>query len=225
MPFWLSTVYLLAILTPHHALSTLRLLAKMPMISRLAYIRTFRLMLVLVFTITAFVALLFFNASLARAGSWWQITTTDSVGNGVWDQQENNSGYPNPHGGFSSTSNLCKTCHAVHLAGENSWRLLKDGSVDETRTQGERIGEVGMGNQRSTECMYCHDATSGATTRSLSHSTAKPKVRRLRHPPLMEPTTPTRSISPKRTATKDSLTATLPIKVPFGVKRRSQTIR
>ena len=74
------------------------------------------------------------SASVAQAAGWWQIDASDTVGSGVWNAQEDNSTYASPHGGFSSTSNLCKTCHAVHLAGESSYRMLKDGTTDETRT-------------------------------------------------------------------------------------------
>ncbi len=107
--------------------------------------------------------------SQAIAGGWWQIDASDTVGNGVWSAQEDNSTYGSPHGGFSSTSNLCKTCHAVHMAGESSYKMLKDGTTDETRTQGEwnviASAPTGKGNRRATECMYCHDATSGATSK------------------------------------------------------------
>lgn len=73
-----------------------------------------------------------------------------------------------PHGGYSTTTNYCKTCHAVHGAGPDSYRLLKSGGATgepvgaTTRSNGE--GEVaGAGSARANECMYCHDATSGAT--------------------------------------------------------------
>ncbi len=48
-----------------------------------------------------------------------------------------------PHGGYSTTSNKCKACHAVHLA-EGSYRLLR------ADTPGE-------------ECAYCH-GTGGIIT-------------------------------------------------------------
>ena len=109
-------------------------------------------------------SLLLLTASPAQAGSWWQIHSTDTVGSGVWSAQEDNSSYSSPHGGFAASSNLCKTCHAVHMAGEESWRLLKSGNTTESRTQGE-MSQTGMGNSRETECMYCHDASSGATSK------------------------------------------------------------
>ncbi len=109
------------------------------------------------------VLMLSFSAP-AQAASWWQTNSTDTIGSGFWESQEDNGSYASPHGGFSSTSNLCKTCHAVHLAGENSWRMVKSGNTTETRTQGE-MSTLGKGNSRATECMYCHDATSGATSK------------------------------------------------------------
>ncbi len=110
------------------------------------------------------VTLLFLLALPAQAASWWQTNSTDTVGSGFWESQEDNGSYASPHGGFSSTSNLCKTCHAVQMAGENSWRLIKSGNTTETRTQGE-MSTLGKGNARATECTYCHDATSGATSK------------------------------------------------------------
>ncbi len=87
----------------------------------------------------------------------------------------------NPHGNFATTTNYCKTCHAVHDAGEGSYRLLKNGTddgtggssspggpvgprpgLDDDRSNGEGL-DKGYGTLRSNECMYCHDATSGAT--------------------------------------------------------------
>ena len=51
----------------------------------------------------------------------------------------------NPHGGYSSTSNKCKTCHAVHLA-EGPFRLLR--------------GATGAAD----ECDYCHGDGGHAST-------------------------------------------------------------
>lgn len=103
------------------------------------------------------------HPATALGAGWWQETTSDPIGEGYWLDQIDNAGLPSPHGNYSSTTNLCKTCHAVHLAGADSYRLLKSGTTTETRSQGELEGENGMGNKRSTECMYCHDATSGAS--------------------------------------------------------------
>ena len=49
---------------------------------------------------------------------------------------------PEPHGGYTITTNMCKTCHAVHGANANSFRLLHD-------------------TGRTTECDWCHNATTG----------------------------------------------------------------
>lgn len=116
----------------------------------------------------------------AAAGSWWQVTASDTVGSGVWSSQPENAGFSSPHGNFSSSSNLCKSCHAVHDGGENSYRLLKDGSADETRTQGEGA-LTGKGNTRSTECMYCHDSTSGATSKKPYEMSPQGKTVRGEH--------------------------------------------
>lgn len=108
-------------------------------------------------------------SSMASAGGWWQASnsgpTTDTVGTSYWRDFAENSGRMSPHGGYVTASNLCKTCHAVHGAGDSSYRLLKNGTGSETRTQGELIGENGLGDSRTTECMYCHDADAGFTTK------------------------------------------------------------
>jgi len=87
------------------------------------------------------ICLLFFlQTSMALAGGYENTETTI------------------PHGGFALTTNYCKRCHAVHLAGIDDtnnelnlgeWRLLRPGSRD---TQ--------------TACMYCHGPT-GITTKKV----------------------------------------------------------
>ena len=88
------------------------------------------------------------------------------MGSDYYKDLPENAGHSSAHGGYVSTSNLCKTCHAVHLAGSNSYRLVKSGVTDfeagADRTQGEH-SEEGAGSSRANECMYCHDATAGAT--------------------------------------------------------------
>ena len=110
------------------------------------------------------------STSTAFAGGWFKASGGDSqadpgdiTGLLTW-RDFNATSAVTPHLGFSSTSNLCRTCHAVHEAGDNSYRLLKNGTVSEGRSSGELAGENGMGNKRSTECMYCHDADSGASS-------------------------------------------------------------
>ena len=53
-----------------------------------------------------------------------------------------------PHGGYTSTTNRCKVCHAVHLA-TGSYRLLRD-------------------NSASTECDYCHGTSGVANTKPIT---------------------------------------------------------
>lgn len=52
-----------------------------------------------------------------------------------------------PHGGYTSTTNKCKVCHAVHLS-TGSYRLLRD-------------------NSASTECDFCHGTSGVANTRPV----------------------------------------------------------
>lgn len=67
-----------------------------------------------------------------------------------------------PHGGYSTTTNYCKSCHAVHDAGADSYRLLKNGGA--LALQAGEGDTNGLGTARDNECMYCHNAASGATS-------------------------------------------------------------
>lgn len=94
----------------------------------------------------------------AWAAGWWRENANDTInqvanngsegplgqGTDDWSLQSDNSGATSPHGGFSATSNKCKTCHAVHGALSDSFRLLKN-------------------NSRADECNYCHIGASGAS--------------------------------------------------------------
>lgn len=115
------------------------------------------------FRIAGFLALLavFMLGSVqsAWAVGWWKENTNDTINevanNGVtsadvayWKDAVDNSGASSPHGNFSTTSNKCKTCHAVHGALSDSFRLLKDVS-------------------RVEECNYCHMGPAGASSRRL----------------------------------------------------------
>lgn len=99
---------------------------------------------------------------------WFKVSASDTIGNTYWRDMPENASFSSPHGGFTSSSNLCRTCHAVHSAGQFSYRLLKSGSdnfeLGPDRTQGEGSHE-GAGNLRATECMYCHDASAGLTSK------------------------------------------------------------
>lgn len=108
-------------------------------------------------------------SSVALAGGWTSISYTEThdpndeiVPNGIaiWNPLDDGAGgvgndeaTRSPHGSFSSTSNRCRVCHAVHMAGTASWRLLRDG----TAVSGED-----RGMDRASECNYCHGMT-GAT--------------------------------------------------------------
>src|SRR3989304_5532943 len=55
-----------------------------------------------------------------------------------WKTQTDNSLAASPHGGFTDSTNLCKTCHAVHGGRPDGYRLLRNSS-------------------RETECWFCHE--------------------------------------------------------------------
>lgn len=90
----------------------------------------------------------------AWAAGWWRENANDTInvdaGNGAdafnteWSLADDNSGATSPHGGFTATSNKCKTCHAVHGALSDSFRLLKN-------------------DNRADECNYCHMGAAGAS--------------------------------------------------------------
>jgi len=131
------------------------------------------------------------NANSVSNGTNQSFTTDTLVGNPasnlasyntIWDGQTDNQGAEDggsrkfagtlvplnaPHGGYNATTNLCKTCHAVHAAGFNSFRLLKGGDdALTTRSSGESSdasGTTGAGTKRGNECMYCHSAKGGMT--------------------------------------------------------------
>lgn len=109
-----------------------------------------------------------FSVSIVHAGGWFKELPGDPVGDDFW-KTYNTEPTATPHLGYSTTSSKCRVCHAVHGASDTSYRLLKSGNTTEPRSSGELTpgvdagGNLGMGNKRSTECMYCHDATSGAS--------------------------------------------------------------
>ncbi len=115
-------------------------------------------------------AIVAFTASVALAGGWWLDSSSDILGgpstattpnlyfsqnpggfsatpyatdNSTLGSEKNGN---NPHGNFSTATNGCKSCHAVHDAGTSSWRLLKDGNNDSSPA----------GTNQNNECMYCH---------------------------------------------------------------------
>src|SRR4030066_1819435 len=76
------------------------------------------------FLIISIVFMLYSGSSFARG--WNDVDTSTN----------------SPHGGFSNSSNICKTCHAVHGAEPTSYRLLHNDS-------------------RINECNYCHGNPGG----------------------------------------------------------------
>jgi len=84
---------------------------------------------------------------LALAGGWTTISYTathdpnDTVvpdGTAIWNPT---TAVPSsPHGYFSSSSNKCRVCHAVHEANSDSWRLLR-------------------ATDKVSECTVCHGNT------------------------------------------------------------------
>lgn len=90
----------------------------------------------------------------AMAAGWWKENASDTInvlaGNGaetadgLWSLQTGNTDQTSPHGNFSTSTNKCKTCHAVHGARETSFRLLRNES-------------------RQDECNFCHWKAAGAS--------------------------------------------------------------
>ena len=121
------------------------------------------------------IAILAIASSVALAGGWTEVETgTAHLPNGTTDTvfPINSSWNPDvggaPHGGFSSTTNRCRVCHAVHMADPASNGFGSSGGQVNI-PQGNRI--VGptswrlLRNQnREEECYYCH-GPDGATNK------------------------------------------------------------
>ena len=101
------------------------------------------------------ISVLLIASSVAMAGGWSTVdtaTTALTPDQGSWSVADDGA----PHGGFSTATNRCRVCHAVHMAdpstaptvpgrinGPISWRLLRN-------------------QNRTEECYYCH-GPNGAT--------------------------------------------------------------
>ena len=70
----------------------------------------------------------------------WKYISADSKGTD--NALDSWNSYEAPHGNFSSGTNRCRTCHALHQANKNSFRLL-------------------FNSDRKTECDRCHDPVTG----------------------------------------------------------------
>lgn len=84
-------------------------------------------------------------------GVFFALTTTIVLAAGYNDplQYNNDALYPQgPHGGYTTSTNKCKECHAVHLA-TGMYRLTRADSA-------------------SQACDFCHNETTGLATKKVS---------------------------------------------------------
>src|SRR3990170_4375751 len=92
---------------------------------------------IIVLTLTLLFLLML--SSVSFAGGWFTIGPDHNPDAGKWASQSDGDGAKVPHRNLSTSSNQCKTCHAVHDAANSSFKLLHDSS-------------------RATECDFCHAA-------------------------------------------------------------------
>ncbi len=115
-------------------------------------------------------AVTFFAVSSALAGGWHlMVPNADHDPDaGKWAKESLGDHNKVPHEGLSSSSNQCRTCHAVHDADNTGILDLGDAKV---------AGVAGTGNSfkllrnegRLSECYFCHGATG-----ALSNPDKKP---------------------------------------------------
>lgn len=115
----------------------------------------------------------FLFASSALAGGWHVVGDTDSPDSGQW--LKSNS----PHLVQTST-NQCRTCHAVH----NADNVSASGGLQPDPDPAGANFKLLRNKTRITECNACHDATSGLSTKrpyqvgdALDQSGTRIKVR------------------------------------------------
>jgi len=84
----------------------------------------------------------------AFATGWMYISSAHKPSQEKWGS------YESPHGNFSSNSNKCRVCHALHKANGDSYRLLFD-------------------NSRQTSCDRCHDPVTGLSGKKPYRLTSK----------------------------------------------------
>jgi hypothetical protein len=121
--------------------------------------------------LTLLVAVIVFAMAAPVFASGWKVPPIDTT------TGPNQAG--GPHMGFSSSTNQCKYCHAVHGANAGSYRLLHNTS-------------------RATECDYCHDATtgvSGMTPYDVASPSAQHRVGAMSGAPLTNAAIPDSSLS------------------------------
>ena len=93
------------------------------------------------------IAMVLATGTIASAAGWWDERAPERGGNSslYWMNQTDNSLATSPHGGFTDSTNLCKTCHAVHGGKPDGYRLLRNSS-------------------RETECWFCHEGAGSASS-------------------------------------------------------------
>ena len=112
----------------------------------------------LLITVLISIVVTFFTVSSALAGGWHVIGATHNPDAGQWGD----AGQV-PHLGLSTSSNQCKTCHAVHNA-DNT------GIADLGAASGAGVAGTGQSfkllrnESRQTECYFCHGQTGALTT-------------------------------------------------------------
>ncbi len=122
----------------------------------------------LIIIILVTLAFTFFAVSGALAGGWHVIGPDHDPDAGKWDNDSEGDHDKVPHEGLSSSTNQCRTCHAVHNADNTGITDLGEAKV---------AGVPGTGNSfkllrnesRLTECYFCHGATG-----ALSNPDKKP---------------------------------------------------
>ncbi len=111
--------------------------------------------------------------STAFAGGWHKIGTKEGNTSdtwdpnaGLWSSKSNNTASKIPHLGLSTSSNNCRTCHAVHNADNTTKGLGYDGNDADT------LEDTGSGQNfkllrnesRTTECFFCHGPEGALTS-------------------------------------------------------------
>lgn len=146
----------------------------------------------------------FLFSTVALAGGWHKLgpkegNLTDewNPDAGLWSSQSGGITARIPHYGLSSSSNNCRTCHAVHNADNVGKGLGVDLNGDGDDTDANEVGigqafKMLRNESRATECNFCHGPVG-----ALSNPIKKPYADMLTDDPDgAGPLTPTR-IPPK----------------------------
>lgn len=112
------------------------------------------------------VGLIALMSGMAMAGGWSTVSTstaadehdtTNPDGVAVWNPTTLGA----PHGNFSTSSNRCRVCHAVHMADPMGGAAVGS-EVIGTRIVGPTAWRLLRNKNRTEECYYCH-GPDGAT--------------------------------------------------------------